>query len=110
MSEAAVSPSYEPWARGMPWRRAKSSARPRSREATAVRLWRVWRWTERAKRSAIQPVPRMPQRKAGAAIGSGVWAAGRAVGKAGIAKAPLERRDLDGDGPAAVPHGVDDRR
>src|SRR5206468_98895 len=71
---------------GMSNRAAKAAERPAPREPTAWIRWRVWRCTDPTNRSAIQPVPRIPQRNVGTAAASGVRAVGSTAGKGGISQ------------------------
>ena len=87
----------------MPTRSANSFADATEREPTATTCWRVLRRSEPMNRSAIHPVPSTPQRRAGAAIGSG--ARGQ-TGKRRSANSVIRVRPST---PAAVVHRRDDR-
>ena len=50
------------------------------REPTACTTWRVLSWRAVTNRSAIQPVPRTPQRNGGASMDGGTRGLGRCDG------------------------------
>src|ERR1700751_2108794 len=62
-------------------REANSSARSLLREPMATISCLVWARTDSTNRSAIQPEPRIPQRKMGASLAGAIRDVGNKVGK-----------------------------